>query len=117
MNAQRYEYIQNGHLSGLFENPDGDYVKYEDYKEMSDYADSLVEFGKLPCLPKDLENLRAANGNLAMKVQCLQETLRLMRSAKNAEELQRRTSAAGSHMQHKVDTVIQFGNPTNPSFS
>jgi hypothetical protein len=117
MNPRRYEYVQNGHLSGLFENPDGDYMKYEDYKAMSDYADSLVEFGKLPCLPKDLENLRAANGELAMQVHRLQETLRAMRSAKNAEEVQRRISAAGSHMQHKVDTVIQFGNPTNPSFS
>lgn len=34
----------------------------EDYK---DYCKELIEFGKLPCLPKDLENLRAANTQFA----------------------------------------------------
>lgn len=32
-----------------------------DLEHFKDYADRLVEFGNLPCLPKDLENLREAN--------------------------------------------------------
>ena len=47
--------------------PNGEYVKYEDYKYLSDYCDRLVEVGKLPCLPKDLENLRKANASLAQE--------------------------------------------------
>lgn len=47
--------------------PNGEYVKYEDYKYLSDYCDRLVEIGKLPCLPKDLENLRNANTKFAQE--------------------------------------------------
>ncbi len=101
----------------IYQFGDGDYVKYEDYKWMSDYADRLVEFGNLPCLPKDLENLRAANTDLANEVHRLRQTIHDMRSRINAEEMKRRISAVGTYVQHPVDTVIQFGNPTNPSFS
>lgn len=47
--------------------PNGEYVKYEDYEYLSDYCDRLVEIGKLPCLPKDLENLRKANASFAQE--------------------------------------------------
>lgn len=47
--------------------PNGRYVKYEDYEHLSDYCDRLVKIGKLPCLPKDLENLRDANAKLAQE--------------------------------------------------
>lgn len=43
----------------------GSYVRFEDYKHLSDYCDHLVSFSKLPCLPKDLEVLREANAKLA----------------------------------------------------
>jgi regulator of replication initiation timing len=47
--------------------PNGEYVKYKDYEYLSDYCDRLVEVGKLPCLPKDLENLRKANASFAQE--------------------------------------------------
>jgi hypothetical protein len=47
--------------------PNGAYVAYEDYEHLSDYCDRLVEVSKLPCLPKDLENLRAANTAFAQE--------------------------------------------------
>lgn len=47
--------------------PNGKYVKYEDYEHLSDYCDRLVEVGKLPCLPKDLENLHEANAKFAQE--------------------------------------------------
>lgn len=43
----------------------GEYVRYDDYKHLSDYCDHLVQFSKMPCLPKDLEVLRDANARLA----------------------------------------------------
>jgi hypothetical protein len=43
------------------------YVREEDYRHLSEYCDYLVEFSKLPCLPKDLENLRAANASFAQE--------------------------------------------------
>jgi len=46
------------------------FIKLEDYqslakelKDLNHYCDKLVEF--LPCLPKDIENLRGANDNFA----------------------------------------------------
>lgn len=47
--------------------PNGEYVAYEDYEHLSDYCDRLVEVSKLPCLPKDLENLREANAKFAQE--------------------------------------------------
>lgn len=55
--------------------PNGEYVKYEDYEYLSDYCDRLVEVSKLPCLPKDLENLRDANAKFAQEVQDLRSTI------------------------------------------
>ena len=46
----------------------GSYVRYEDYKHLSDYCDHLVAFSKLPCLPKDLENLRNSNASMADEI-------------------------------------------------
>lgn len=45
--------------------PSGEYVLYEDYSKLSDYADSLVDLSKIPCLPRDLENLRNSNAHFA----------------------------------------------------
>lgn len=47
--------------------PNGYYVEYKDYEHLSSYCDRLVEVGKLPCLPKDLENLREANAKFAQE--------------------------------------------------
>lgn len=41
----------------------GEWVRYEDYKELSEYADKLAEG-----LPKDIEVLRSANAALAQRV-------------------------------------------------
>ena len=45
----------------------GRFVEYKDYEHLSDYCDRLVEVGKLPCLPKDLEVLRKANHDFAIE--------------------------------------------------
>lgn len=53
----------------------GAYVRFEDYEWMANYADRLVEFGKLPCLPADLENLRESNTALATENEELKRLL------------------------------------------
>jgi hypothetical protein len=55
--------------------PNGEMVEYKDYKHLSDYCDHLVEFSKLPCLPKDLEVLRKANEVFAEENIALQNTV------------------------------------------
>lgn len=60
--------------------PNGEYVKYEDYEYLSDYCDRLVEIGKLPCLPKDLENLRNANTKFAQENYDLRSTISDLRN-------------------------------------
>lgn len=94
---------------GINEDPGGDYVKYEDYKELSDYADSLVEFSKIPCLPKDLENLREANANLAMEVHTLREALRMIRDDYHREKIKDLMNRTGNAFQYEPTSVIQFG--------
>ena len=75
MEIKRYkmEFDTISHTLYSVECPNGEYVKYEDYEHLSDYCDRLVEIGKLPCLPKDLENLRKANTSFAQENQYLQE--------------------------------------------
>ena len=52
-----------------------EYVTLEDYQYLTDYCDNLVAFAKISCLPKDLENLRAANLKLATENAELREML------------------------------------------
>ena len=66
-------------MSHMVEDEEGEYVSYMDYvalntdlvkaqaerDHLSEYTDHLVSFSKMPCLPKDLENLREANAKLA----------------------------------------------------
>jgi chromosome segregation ATPase len=47
--------------------PNRTFVSLEDYEWLDDYCNRLVELGKLPCPPKDLENLRNANGKFAQE--------------------------------------------------
>lgn len=54
---------------------DGDYVSHLEYAWMANYADRLVEFGNLPCLPKDLENLSESNLALATENEDLKRRL------------------------------------------
>lgn len=49
------------------------YVAFEDYEEVADYCDRLVDF--LPCLPKDVDNLREANGRFAIENERLRNRL------------------------------------------
>lgn len=49
------------------------YVAFEDYEEIADYCDRLVDF--LPCLPKDVDNLRGANGRFAIENERLRNRL------------------------------------------
>jgi len=51
----------------------GEWVSYNDYRELSEYADKLAE--GLPCLPKDIEVLRDANATLAQRVFELEQQL------------------------------------------
>jgi len=69
MKVKRYkvDYDAVSHTIGGVECENGRYVEYKDYEHLSDYCDRLVEVGKLPCLPKDLENLRNANTQFAIE--------------------------------------------------
>jgi len=65
---KRYLADYDCHKVVLLEHPYGSLVEYdnvknleEEVKHLREYTDHLVEFSKLPCLPKDLENLRNAN--------------------------------------------------------
>ncbi len=55
-------------IPGPYEVLDGAFVSFKDYKQLSDYADHLAAFAKLPCLPKDLEILRDSNTAFAAQV-------------------------------------------------
>jgi hypothetical protein len=68
---KRLQYVTD---CGLLEYPEGDLIFYEDYKELSAYADKLAE--GLPCLPKDIEVLRNANTVLARRVFELEQQLK-----------------------------------------
>ena len=68
----------------ILTHPEGEYVMWKDYEWMSNYADRLVEFANLPCLPKDLDNLREANARLAAENHDLQ-TLQSLQSLQNDE--------------------------------
>ena len=52
-----------------------EYVTLEDYQWLLEYCDHLVAFSKIACLPKDLENLRAANLKFATENAELREML------------------------------------------
>ena len=77
MKIKRYkvEYDSLSHTIFGVECENGRYVEYKDYEHLSDYCDHLVEFSKLPCLPKDLEVLRTANHNFAIENADLQNTI------------------------------------------
>lgn len=77
MEIKRYKmkFDTISHTLYSVECPNGEYVKYEDYEHLSDYCDRLVEIGKLPCLPKDLENLRNANTKFAQENHDLRKTI------------------------------------------
>lgn len=69
MEVKRYTIefdLDTGEIERI-ECPNGHYVEYKDYEHLSSYCDRLVEVGKLPCLPKDLENLRNANAKFAQE--------------------------------------------------
>ena len=48
---------------------------YAEVEHLREYTDHLVSFSKLPCLPKDLENLREANTKLAVENEELKKEL------------------------------------------
>jgi len=67
----RYGITQYGRL---FPSKGGSLVFYSDIIELQkevehlrEYTDHLVKFSKLPCLPKDLENLREVNTKFAIE--------------------------------------------------
>lgn len=86
MSVERFEFtIHYGVVSGneyarhhisqasMLSKEDGSYVRYKDYAHLSEYCDHLIQFSKLPCLPKDLEVLRNANVAFATENQKLQQ--------------------------------------------
>jgi hypothetical protein len=67
----------------------GKYVRYEDVEELQKevdhlkvYTDHLVSFSKLPCLPKDLENLREVNLKIFQENEKLKKELEKYREQK-----------------------------------
>ena len=83
------------------EHPQGELVFYSDYKEMSEYADKLAQ--GLPCLPKDIENLREANLNFAMENQRLESRIRELEAA-----LAQANSRVTEVYQHPINKDIQY---------
>jgi hypothetical protein len=84
MNVNRLLHVYENGCWSLVLHPAGNLVYYSDYEELSKYADSLVEFGTLPCLPKDLENLRSANSAFATENHSLKERIRELESELNS---------------------------------
>lgn len=78
MDVKRYkvEFDTLSHTLFVVECPNGMFVKHEDYEHLSDYCDRLVELGKIPCLPKDLENLRNANTQFASENEDLKSIIK-----------------------------------------
>jgi hypothetical protein len=60
------------------ESKHGEWVRYKDYFEMSEYADRLVAHKDMVCLPADLKNLREANAAFAIENEILKEQIRLL---------------------------------------
>lgn len=67
--------------AGMRSDCNGEFVRYSDYKHLSDYCDHLVNFSKLPCLPKDLELLREANAKFATENYNLRKELDELRDS------------------------------------
>jgi hypothetical protein len=59
----------------MVEFEDGGWVQYEDYLEMSEYADRLVAHKDMVCLPADLKNLREANTSFAIENEALKKRI------------------------------------------
>jgi chromosome segregation ATPase len=60
------------------------YVALEDYDELMAYCNKLVDF--LPCLPTDVDNLRAANGHFAQENERLRNRLYRLGECSDCEE-------------------------------
>jgi hypothetical protein len=77
MKIKRYkvEYDSISHTIFGVACENGRYVEYKDYEHLSEYCDRIVQFSKLPCLPKDLEVLRKANEVFAEENIALQTTV------------------------------------------
>ena len=77
MKIKRYKLTHHPiHMTPIHvECSNGEMVKYSDYEHLSEYCDHLVQFSKLPCLPKDLEVLEAANHGFAIENADLQNTI------------------------------------------
>ena len=78
MKIKRYNLV-NPDDCGMEKHPTGEYVLFEDYKEMCDYADRLVEHKDMPCLPADLANLRTANAHFAEENETLKKEIKDLR--------------------------------------
>ena len=78
MKVNRYN-LTNPYDCGMEKHPTGNYVLFEDYKWMSDYADRLVEHKDMVCLPTDLANLREANAHFAIENETLKKEIKNLR--------------------------------------
>lgn len=109
MTVNRYKFIVSfGHSfringASMLSDKDGDYVMFKDYQHLSDYCDHLVEFSKLPCLPKDLEVLRDANASFAEENDSLRNQIALM--LQTIEEL-KKTNARIQQELDDADSII-----------
>jgi len=71
-NVTRYE--PNDEWS-MDEASTGRFVSYDDYMEMSNYADRLVAHKNMVCLPMDLQILRESNLALAVENEALRKEI------------------------------------------
>lgn len=85
MKVKRYN-LTNPYDCGMEKHPTGEYVLFEDYKKMSDYADRRVEHKDMVCLPADLKNLRETNAHFAAENEALKNTLNRFREWANKQK-------------------------------
>ena len=75
-----------------------------DYDELMAYCDKLVDF--LPCLPKDVENLREANAHFAEENERLQSKLYVAEQRNIYLKLAlQREQENSAHLQNKLDAI------------
>jgi predicted nuclease with TOPRIM domain len=76
--GQFVSYNDFNSLNTKYQELNTNFDKLQKEKEyLEDYTDHLVSFSKLPCLPKDLENLREANFSFSTENEKIKKELQM----------------------------------------
>ena len=114
MKVKRYN-LTNPYDCGMEKHPTGEYVLFEDYKQMSDYADRLVEHKNMVCLPADLKNLREANAHFATENEMLKNAMTNDRDAAAAEgeEMKAELTSVTEQRDAAIETIQKINYANN----